>query len=363
MQREIELIQYLPGFLQRIREYQIISQIETPEIKLLYKIIENTSNNGFIKTADLQGMKRWEQLTDITPLGNLEERRTAVLGKWNRAIPYTLIRLYEYLDALVARDNYVIRLSPSDYWIGLDTHDLPFYLIKAMRELVRAMIPANMIFDLTNKIPMTAAIILLHVEAGIQMHSSFYPRHNIPYLYYDGAAYYNGVYCYSQYKIGDVIDLYPAALALRGDYQVRTLLDNCKVRFRGIPARLPIMYKQGKVAYMASNKVPMQSDNYHLAMHTEAVNKTRSRLRQIKMHGIKARLRASGRVVKVTYTPGIKAIILPGNFKTAAHTSIKPKVPRYKVDLTIGYHLTHYDGLYCYNGSRRYNSKVIVDTL
>ena len=214
MKQEIELIQYLPEFLQEITEYQQLFTAENPEFALLYEMAEAMRNNGFIRTADLQGLKRWEKLLGIPASGqDMDGRRAAVLGKWNRSLPYTMIRLYEYLDILAARTEYHILLFPEDYRLELMTENLPVGTLRAMRDLVREMLPANMLFVLADRIPGKAAV-LLEVQARMRITGTFWPRSNLPPHLLDGTTRLDGRYPLSGYLSGQSLDFYPAALQI-----------------------------------------------------------------------------------------------------------------------------------------------------
>ena len=216
MKQEIELIQYLPEFLQQVAEYQQLFRAENPEFALLYEMADALLNNGFIKTADLQGLKRWEKLLGTSTAGqDMEERRAAVLGKWNRSLPYTITRLYEYLDILAARTEYHILLFPEAYRLELVTEDLPAGTLRAMRDLVRVMLPANMLFLLTDRIPGAAAI-LPEVQARMRVTGSFWPRSNLPRHLLDGTTRLDGGYPLNGYLSGQSLDFYPLVLQVAG---------------------------------------------------------------------------------------------------------------------------------------------------
>ena len=216
MKQEIELIQYLPEFLQEITEYQQLFRAENPEFALLYEMADALLNNGFIKTADLQGLKRWEKLLGTSTAGqDMEERRAAVLGKWNRSLPYTITRLYEYLDILAERTAYHIGLFPSEYRLELITEDLPAGTLRAMRDLVQVMLPANLLFLLTDRIPGAAAV-LLEVQARMRITGAFWPRSNLPRHLLDGATRLDGRYPLNGYLSGQSLDFYPLELQVAG---------------------------------------------------------------------------------------------------------------------------------------------------
>ncbi len=221
MEQEVNLIQYLPGFLQEIREFQELSKAENPEFKRLYEDIDALLNNGFIRTADLQGVKRWEKLLRITALtSSIEGRKAALLGKWNRTIPYTMTRLYEYLDALTARKNYHISF-PEEYRMELVAEDLSWDTLRTMRELIGAMLPANMLFVMTDRVVCVASV-PWDLQAQMRMTGAFYPRDNIPPFYLDGTAGLDGEYYLDGFLSGESLDFYPVALQIIAGANWRT---------------------------------------------------------------------------------------------------------------------------------------------
>lgn len=221
MEQEVDLIQYLPGFLQEIREFRELSKAENPEFKRLYEDIDALLNNGFIRTADLQGVKRWEKLLRITALtSSIEGRKAALLGKWNRTIPYTMTRLYEYLDALTARKNYHISF-PEEYRMELVAEDLSWDTLRTMRELIGAMLPANMLFVMTDRVVCVASV-PWDLQAQMRMTGAFYPRDNIPLFYLDGTAGLDGEYYLDGFLSGESLDFYPVALQIIAGANWRT---------------------------------------------------------------------------------------------------------------------------------------------
>ena len=212
MKQEVELIRYLPEFLQRMKEYQELFRAENPEFMLLYEMADALLDNGFIRTADLQGLKRWEQLLGILSSGqDLVGRQAAVLGKWNRSLPYTMARLYEYLDILAAREKYHILLSPEDYRFELVTENLPSGILRAMQDMVQEMLPANMFFVLADQILGEVAL-QLALQAHIRITGAFYPRSNVPLYRLDGTTRLDGGYPLNGYLSGETLDFYPVSL-------------------------------------------------------------------------------------------------------------------------------------------------------
>ena len=151
--------------------------------------------------------------------------------------------------------------------------------------------------------------ILYH--AKIRMVGECYPRYNLPYLCYDGSAKYDSTNRYQRYKSKNAIDLYPTALSIYGTINLHTLLGNSVLKLRGEAGTLQTICKISKIAYQTNIKPENRTNEIQIAIRT--------------------------------------------------HTAVK--LPTYKIQLTIGYHITKYDGTYRYDGSRKYDSEIIVDTL
>ena len=78
---DVELLSYLPAFLQDTEEFKGIFAAESPEFSVLYKTKDTLMDNGFIHTADLQGIRRWEQLLGMDgATKDLSSRRANVLA-------------------------------------------------------------------------------------------------------------------------------------------------------------------------------------------------------------------------------------------------------------------------------------------
>ncbi|MFV0520353.1 MAG: putative phage tail protein [Lachnospirales bacterium] len=99
MSREVNLLGYLPLFVQNYKEIQSIMGVEKEEIENVFNEATVVRENQYIVTADKIGIKRFEKLLGISPLKSdtLETRRARVLALWIRNIPYT----YETLDSML----------------------------------------------------------------------------------------------------------------------------------------------------------------------------------------------------------------------------------------------------------------------
>lgn len=212
--KEVNLLEHLPLILRSILDFKVLAETEQPEYIQLHSIIDQIINNNFIATADLQGIKRWEQLLNITPDSiDLEERRAAVLGRWNRSLPYTLHRLKECLDVLVGRNGYQINLQPQAYFFELFAEDQPLSMLHTMRSLVKEMLPANLVFKVCNNIKLNTDISLTY-----SITQDFYTEYPIfPTIirnYMDGSVQMNGKYRLDAYREPSQTELYHSEMNL-----------------------------------------------------------------------------------------------------------------------------------------------------
>lgn len=188
--------------------------------------------------------------------------------------------------------------------------------------------------------------------------SACYPRYNIPYLKYDGTAQYNGKYRYNKYKTGEVIDLYPMALTIHACYRV-AIRDNSQLDIKGIMGKWSVAGKVTKLFYQLETIGSTMRQSW-LVLHT-AVTKWHQYLLQIRMKQAGKWL-IGKQVTRLLYRTEGKAE-KKGNSLLKIMTKTRESVCRYQVYLTIGYHLTRYDGSYRYDGTRKYDSAIIETEL
>ncbi|HBF0047551.1 TPA: putative phage tail protein, partial [Clostridioides difficile] len=67
MDKEINLINYLPQILQDKEEYIKVFNVGNKEIKILHDKLKDLSNDQFLEDLTISGIKRWEKIMSITP--------------------------------------------------------------------------------------------------------------------------------------------------------------------------------------------------------------------------------------------------------------------------------------------------------
>ena len=145
-----QLINYLPDLLKNINEIKLIlNNCEQPEINNLWDNIDDTFNNQFIQSMDINGVKRWEKILKLKPKLDLslDERKFTILTKINSELPYTIPMLENKLKSLVGKDNYETFLYNNEYrlkvLLNLKAENSFNDVIKLLDEIV----PANMIIE------------------------------------------------------------------------------------------------------------------------------------------------------------------------------------------------------------------------
>ena len=112
-QEHKRLIELLPDFLQRYREYKIILETEQIELDNIHLRISNLLSDAFIDTATEEGIAHKERMYGIIPPegASLEERRFAVKAKESRHLPYTIRQYRDMLTAICGEDNFKLTLE------------------------------------------------------------------------------------------------------------------------------------------------------------------------------------------------------------------------------------------------------------
>lgn len=152
MIRNVDLLNFLPLFVQEYREIQAIMNAENTEIQKAENETETILNNQFIESCNSQGITRFEELLGITSNAgdSLQLRIQRVLEKWNEKTVNTYKTLQQKLDVLCGENNYEINLDNDKYEIEVITHFENESLLEQLDFLLDYMIPANMIIKTKN---------------------------------------------------------------------------------------------------------------------------------------------------------------------------------------------------------------------
>lgn len=151
MIRDVNLIEYLPLFIQEFREIKHIMEAENPEFQLVIDESEKIKNNQFIESSDLSGISKFEKLLNILPSPDdtLESRVSRIMSRWNDVVPYTFKALVQKLISLCDGLNFTINRNFNEYKMEIITHLELSGQVDELQYLLGYMIPVNL--ELTSK--------------------------------------------------------------------------------------------------------------------------------------------------------------------------------------------------------------------
>lgn len=151
MIRDVNLIEYLPLFIQQFREIRHIMEAENPEFQLVIDESEKIKNNQFIESSDLSGISKFEKLLNILPSPDdtLESRISRIMTRWNDVVPYTYKALVQKLISLCDGLNFTINRNFNEYKMEIITHLELSGQVDELQYLLGYMIPVNL--ELTSK--------------------------------------------------------------------------------------------------------------------------------------------------------------------------------------------------------------------
>lgn len=105
---DINLMNLLPEYFQRILNFQEIMSTEEIELKRFYSELQQVWKNLFIQTADESTLEYHENLLSLTPDPDdtLEVRRWRIINRYRRRPPFTLPALLQQLNEILGIGNY-----------------------------------------------------------------------------------------------------------------------------------------------------------------------------------------------------------------------------------------------------------------
>ena len=153
MDKRVDLLSYWMPTLKMLKEFKEIAKTEEPELEYLLQEMEKVLANMFIDTADVYGIKQFEDMMGLYPAEgeSLETRRFNVLVKWNDKVPYTEKELYNRLESLCGGAEYFgINTDYANYLLEITTHLGVAGAFDAVCELLANMIPCNLVLSALN---------------------------------------------------------------------------------------------------------------------------------------------------------------------------------------------------------------------
>lgn len=171
-EREVELLSYLPQYVQDYTEIQEIMQSSEPRLQSIEDAASELKDNQFIKTCDVTGISRYEDMLGMVPDvdDSLDNRIARVLIKWNDSLPYTWKKLLEKLDALCGTGNYEASRDLDSHTVSIVSH---MDKVSVIEELLDYMLPCNLGIKIDNSVDCNA-FGLARLTGGVSFAQSFY---------------------------------------------------------------------------------------------------------------------------------------------------------------------------------------------
>ena len=153
MKTEINLLSYLPLFVQEYDEIQRIMNTEKPEFELLWDMNEDIRKQLFIVTATDQGLQRFEKLLGIFPSSEdtIQSRRARILTLWNDITPYTFNTFIAMLKGICG-DDFTVIPNFNEYALEIITHIGFFGGVRDLEHIIENIIPVNLVVTSINQL-------------------------------------------------------------------------------------------------------------------------------------------------------------------------------------------------------------------
>lgn len=158
MDREINLLDYLPPNLQELAEFKALCAAETAECNRMASAHQNLFSDQFIETSTENGLSRLEKIMGIVPKGTdtLDARRFRLLARKNEKLPYTFRTLTQKMALLCGGPNFELVPNFDVFRMGVITYLEQPGQVNELARLLERFVPCNLVIDYSNEIHCTA---------------------------------------------------------------------------------------------------------------------------------------------------------------------------------------------------------------
>lgn len=149
MDRTINLLDYLPIFLQEIDDLVSLSESETPEISELWTSLSLLQNEQYLEDSTEIAVKRWEKILGITINDDdtLEQRKYRITTRLRMRLPYTYNNLKANLIALCGEKGFLLNVDPIACTIEVRITLGVKYMFDEVEKLLDKVLPCNLLLD------------------------------------------------------------------------------------------------------------------------------------------------------------------------------------------------------------------------
>lgn len=104
---EVDIKDYIPSYLKDIREFELISQVESKKINELTNVMKKNLDNSCIVSMNEESIIRTEKFLGIQPEGNLEQRRQYLLALGRKRDKLNEVTIKSMVMAIMSVDSTV----------------------------------------------------------------------------------------------------------------------------------------------------------------------------------------------------------------------------------------------------------------
>lgn len=166
----MRLKKYLPEFISNIKEFQELDKTYSVEIDELRSRLEQLQDNQFIETANEEGLRKYEQLLNLSSINDVELRRFNILNKYNATIPFSMMWLRNALNTTVGRGDFLMEIDNAKYTLTISLVKNKEHLINVLRKDLRKKVPANMILNINVLSPIEDTLYTgFYIQTGDKM--------------------------------------------------------------------------------------------------------------------------------------------------------------------------------------------------
>lgn len=218
-----KLLNYLPPYLQEYKEHKIITSIEQLEIEAAWKAANCILEEVFVLISTRYGIKRMEQILKIQALDTetLETRRYRILLKLREILPYTYRTVKKHITEMCEGRECQFEIDIEDFIVNIICVMSQKQKLRELLDYLYRVLPANLIVNFAGR-----SVDIFRQDISyqniIQIRSDFFPRYNIPHLYFEGTWKWNGIYTLDGYEKDKAIEFYPSKLQISGDVKQGT---------------------------------------------------------------------------------------------------------------------------------------------
>ena len=143
------ILNYLPTVFAEVKEMIAHAVAEKPEIERLWTASDTAYEDQFLYTMSEYGIKRWEKILNISPLGtdSLEDRRFRIINRLNAQLPYTYRMMQNRLNQMCGADGYTMTYDADTWTLTVRVALTRKNQLADALKVIEEMLPVNIVLD------------------------------------------------------------------------------------------------------------------------------------------------------------------------------------------------------------------------